>query len=159
VDFVILQELASNGDSYILSIHIYKDRDTKLKFTPWDCDLCAGNNCAGTSGWNYRWGFVDGMFEDPEFQAAIEARWAELRTGPLTDAAVHARIDAMDAALAPVAAANFDRWPTEDIIGGDDWVLAILASCPTYTWEEETAEIRAWMIDRMAWLDSNIADI
>jgi hypothetical protein len=51
---------------------------------------------------------------------------------------------------------NFERWPQDQIIGGDDWVLPFRESCPTATWDEEHAYVQAWITARLAWMDANI---
>ena len=51
---------------------------------------------------------------------------------------------------------NFDRWPEEDIIGGDNWVLAFLNGCPTYTWDDSYQEVEDWVVDRVIWMDNNV---
>ena len=51
---------------------------------------------------------------------------------------------------------NFVRWPEEDMIGADDWVLNFPSGCPSYTWASSDSRARDWIEDRLRWLDRNI---
>lgn len=159
VDWVLLQELARNGDAYRSSMHIYKDVGGKIEFVPWDFDIGLGGACSGTVGWLWRgtdhW--LNSIAADPVFQAALVARWAELRETVLTDEAVDDRVTlyAKTMTLSKIHD-NFDRWPHDEIIGGDDWVLIFRENCPVSSWEEEHALVQQWLHDRMEWMDQNI---
>lgn len=159
VDWVLLQELSNNGDAYYSSIHIYKDVGGKIVFVPWDFDIGLGGGCNPTDGWLYRYDghWMNVMAADPEFRAAFVARWTELREGALSQASIDAQLAGYVDTMTPeTIAENFERWPQDQIIGGDDWVLPFRESCPTATWDEEHAYVQTWLTERMAWMDANI---
>jgi len=158
VDWVLLQEFARNGDAYVLSIHLSKDVDGELKFVPWDFDLTLGNNCSGPqSGWNSTdraADMIEPIMADPQFRQVFRERWFDLRQTVLASEAIDERMSGYRALLADKIDTNFERWPIDETIGGDDWVLEILEGCPTPTWEEEYAETQRWIHDRLLWVDA-----
>lgn len=159
VDWVLLQELSNNGDAYYSSMHIYKDIGGTIRFVPWDFDIGMGGSCNATEGWLYRWQghWLNVMAADPAFRAAFVERWMELRAGVLSDEAIDERLGAYaETMTAEGIAENFERWPQDQIIGGDDWVLPFREGCPTGDWAEEDAYVRGWLAERMAWMDANI---
>ncbi|MDP2310199.1 MAG: CotH kinase family protein [Pseudomonadota bacterium] len=156
VDFVLLQEFTKNIDAYQLSVHLWKDTAGKMFFSPWDLDLSFGYpfyDC-GAEGWITRTEFVDAMAAEPAFHAALVARWAELREGPMGEDAILARIAGYDATLGEGVARNFERWPIEDIAYQtdevDDWL------CPVSSHEEEHARVLTFISARLVWMDANI---
>lgn len=155
VDFVLLQELLRNNDGYFLSIHLWKDVDTRLRFAPWDLDLTLGqptyNENAKAHGWMlYRPVMIARMGEVPAFRARLASRWRELRLGPWSDAALLAGIEAQHALLGPDLAANFEVWPWADI--PTYWPTLPEVAGP----EEEYVRIEGWLPERTAWIDANI---
>ncbi len=159
VDWVLLQEFTRNGDAYSSSIHIYKDADAKIKFVPWDFDIGMGGSCNDPEGWIFRspghW--LNAMASDPLFRSAFEARWAEVRETEMSLDAINARVDAYaETMTAEKIAENFERWPQDEIIGGDDWVLPFREGCPVETWDEEHQVLQEWIAHRVLWMDENI---
>jgi hypothetical protein len=164
LDQVIVNELGRNMDAYVRSQHFYKDRGDNAPIFAgplWDYDLVFGVGGffqnQNVQGWQYdqvraRTGASDWfprLVQDPAFVRALAARWKELRTGPLSDAALGARIDALTAPLAAAAARNFQRWP----------ILAQAQVGPfrtptAGTWQGQIASLRDWMQRRVAWLDT-----
>ncbi|MES2638543.1 MAG: CotH kinase family protein [Myxococcota bacterium] len=156
IDFILIQEFAKNIDAYQLSVHLWKDTAGKMFFAPWDIDLSFGYpfyDC-GAEGWVVRAEFVDAMAADPAFHAALVARWAELRSGPMAESAILARIAGYDATLGDAVARNAARWPIEDIAYQTDTVEDWL--CPVSTYEEEHARVLTFISARLAWMDANI---
>ncbi|MFT4628627.1 MAG: ketosteroid isomerase-like protein, partial [Myxococcota bacterium] len=155
VEFVLLQELSRNGDAYVLSVHVWKDRDGKIQFSPWDFDLGASGNCAGTSGWASRQTWVSHMADDPRFTDRLAERWRELRQTVLHDDELDRRLRSYDSKWGVTPEENFDRWPMEETMGAG-WVLDFRLSCPVYSHDEEMEFVGDWMFDRVDWLDANI---
>ncbi|GDX81593.1 hypothetical protein LBMAG42_34040 [Deltaproteobacteria bacterium] len=156
VDWVILQELTKNVDAYQLSVYLWRDDGGSVYFAPWDFDLSMGYpyyDC-GATNWIFRPEFVTVMAADPAFRAQMTARWAELRQGALSDAALARRIAAIDATLAPAIDRNFERWPIEEIVFStdelDNWL------CPVGSYEEEHARVIEFLAQRLAWMDANL---
>jgi hypothetical protein len=175
VDWVLLQELAKNPDAYRLSVHLFKDEGAKMKFAPWDLDLSMGypyTDC-GAVGWNPRDSvsgdfYEPGAIEDidfiraiaavPAFKDALVTRWAELREGVLADDAVLGRIAGYDATLAGAVERNFAKWPIEDIAFSTDYPEVVENwLCPVSTPDEEHARTVAFLTERLAWMDANLA--
>lgn len=159
VDWVLLQEFTLNGDAYYSSTHIFKDNGGKIKFAPWDFDIGLGGGCGDPEDWIFRPGglWINGLTNDPVFRAAFVARWTELRQTLMSDTAINARIDAYAATMtAEKIAENFQLWPQDEIIGGDDWVLPFREDCPVESWQEEDEVLRAWITARLFWMDENI---
>lgn len=173
VNQVILHELTRNLDAYTRSQFFHKDRTGPILAGPlWDYDLIAGvgissgnSSNMAIEGWQYESNasrFVSTnpsrsatadwfplLLADPAFQAALVARWKELRQGVLSDAEVSARIERLSAGLTAGAGRNFQKWNilTTSMLG--------FFQTPTFgTWQEHVSEMQAWLIGRMAWLDS-----
>ncbi|HNC98661.1 MAG TPA: CotH kinase family protein, partial [Myxococcota bacterium] len=157
IDFVLLQELLRNNDAYFLSVHLWRDVDSGLRFTPWDLDLTLGqptyNDNANPEGWvAYRPAMISGLTAIPDFQDRLTARWESLRQGPWADAALLAAIDAQHTRLGAELAENFAIWPWEQI--PLYWPTLPEVAGP----EEEYARIRSWLVLRTAWIDENISE-
>jgi spore coat protein H len=96
-------------------------------------------------------GSQNGLFNrlraEPTFDAAIDARYAEVLRGPWAEAEVLATVDAWAAELRPAALRDERRWLEEQ----RDWSA----------WDDrddfngfdgEVAYVRQWIVDRWAWL-------
>jgi hypothetical protein len=172
VDLYIAQELTKTLDGNMFaSVYMYKARDTdpaegdqgKLYFGPmWDYDTAMGDAMYPggqglPTGWYLRDVQTDPAYyarqsevtwfnrlnEDPEFRAAVQARWRQ----------VHAQLVASDAFLgqqqtliAASAAENFQIW---DITERLEDVQVIKGS-----WSAEMSYLRTWLEQRIAWLQS-----
>ena len=109
VDFMLLNELASNVDSYQFSTYFHKDRNGKLRAGPiWDFNLTYGNDLFD---WGYDrsktdvWQFSNGdntgskfwadLFADSSFKCYLSKRWDELtQTGkPFNYSSIEQSID------------------------------------------------------------------
>ena len=164
VDQVIVNELSREMDSYIRSQYFHKDRGGKLVAGPlWDYDLSF--SVGGwfqndqTSGWQYEqvrqpvandW-FVR-LMADPTFVNRVKVRWQELRRGLLSDASLTTRIDELTAPLSNAAARNFARYPnlSQRMVGP-------FYTSTSPTWQGQVDDLRSWLRQRAAWLDSTQA--
>jgi hypothetical protein len=158
VDFVILHELSRNNDAYYLSVHMWKDADGLIRFTPWDLDLAFGGYPISSCGWdgwvNYRSPAITAFAASPAFRDRLTQRWSELRAGPLGDEAVLARMDRYTEVMGETLDRNFEVWPITEIDfcwSGDCYL------CPVESVAEEQAWVREWTVRHMAWMDENIA--
>lgn len=161
IDHMIINELSRNMDAYYRSSHFHKDRDTKIFAGPlWDFDLTFG--VGGffqndqTAGWQHQQtrqpqanDWYAQLLRDPAFVAELKARWQALRRGPLSDASLQSRIDALARPLTNGAQRNFQRWPnlSTRTIG-----FFITPTAPT--WQGQVQHLRDWALRRAAWLDS-----
>ena len=155
VDFVLLEELAKNNDAYYLSVHIWKDLDGLIHFAPWDLDLSFGqplyNESTDPHGWiAYRPPMIVSMASQPVFSARLGERWTELRAGVLSNGAIFDRIDFHLETIAEHVAPNFERWPIDEIQFLDDQLY------PVSSYDEEVGLVRAWIEERLSWMDDNI---
>jgi hypothetical protein len=108
IDFMLLNELASNVVAYQFSTFFHKDRGSKLRAGPvWDFNLTFGNDLFE---WGYDrskyniWQFQDGnrgarfwtdLFYDPDFSCYLTKRWRELTASGqvLNENIIHELID------------------------------------------------------------------
>ncbi|PYG86856.1 dockerin type I repeat protein [Ruminiclostridium sufflavum DSM 19573] len=167
VNFIIVNEMAREGDAYMRSTRLYKDRNEKLKAGPlWDYDLgfeCyTGFGFGGTTstveGWQFQpvfgtnstcdWYYT--LMKDSSFQAKIDARWKELRKGPLSDANLTAKIQSLTTPLKNGAKRNFQKWNilNTSMVGG-------FGTQTTQTWEEQITILQNFVLQRVKWLDNS----
>ena len=108
VDFMLLNELASNPDAYQFSSFFHKDRRGKLRAGPiWDFNLTYGNDLFfwGFDRSKYDiWQFLNGnvgskfwqnLFNDPHYNCYLSKRWSELSANgqPLSENKIFELID------------------------------------------------------------------
>ena len=160
----IIQETSNNIDAYRLSTFLYKDKDSeggRLQMGPaWDYNLGFGNvdycsSTLSTTEWAYEaddfcgspqpfwW---DRLMLDVQFRNTLRCRWDSLRAGPLQTDRLFTVIDSLQELLDDAAIRNFERWP---ILGTYVWPNAFIGS----SWEEEITWMKAWVEDRMYWMD------
>jgi hypothetical protein len=169
VNYIIQNELAREGDAYLRSTYIYKDRDQKLTAGPlWDYDLgynaflmtFPGMPATSTiEGWQYQpmfsgmgsticdWYYT--LMQDASFISKVGARWQELRRGPLSDAQLTARVAALSTPLTNAAKRNFQKWNILNTsrVGG-------FTTQTTQTWEEQIQIVKDFLLKRAAWIDT-----
>lgn len=154
VDFMLLNELASNVDSYQFSTYFHKDRNGKLRAGPiWDFNLTYGNDLFD---WGYDrsktnvWQFANGdntgakfwadLFADSNFKCYLSRRWDELtQTGkPFNYSSIEQNID--DTANYINEAKNRDnvKW-------------GVLRDFTT-----EIAGIKTYLSARLSWVTANL---
>jgi hypothetical protein len=164
VDYFILTEISKNVDGYRLSTFMYKDKDSKngrLTMGPvWDYNFAFGNvsyyNAQYTWGWQvdspiekYRhipfwW---EKLLSSQEFADRMVTRWREARQNILSDDRMMFIIDSLLTELDEARQRNFERWPLfEDNQLPDSY-------------EEEIAELKNWLTERLSWIDNNISSI
>ena len=100
VDFILLNELASNADAYQFSTFFHKDRRGKLRAGPiWDFNLTYGNDLfwwgfdrSKYDVWQLTFGnigskFWQNLFNNPVFNCYLSKRWGELTSSgqPLSE--------------------------------------------------------------------------
>lgn len=157
VDFMIIQELGSNGDAYQFSTFHHKDRNGKLKAGPvWDLNLTFGNDLFF---WDYDrsltdvWQFYDfenvgaaywnELFNQPEFQCQLAKRWNQLiqPRAPLSVKSVHELID---------SAAN---------IFGDALIREEQTWGSVTKFNQEIANMKTWATSRIEWMSKELGVI
>ncbi|NUT48202.1 MAG: spore coat protein CotH [Saccharothrix sp.] len=161
IDHMIINELSRGMDAYLRSAHFYKDRDSKIFAGPlWDFDLTYG--VGGyfqndqVAGWQYQQtrqpianDWYTQLLRDPAFVNQAKARWQALRRGPLSDAAMQSRIDALARPLTNGAQRNFQRWPNLSTR-----TIGFFNTPTAPTWQGQVQAMRDWLLRRATWLDS-----
>lgn len=90
--------------------------------------------------------------QDPKFRKAVRLRWQALRQSELSDSELFGLIDEIQRYLTDDRAIerNFLRW---DILGQEIWGNNFVGQ----TYEEDVDFMRQWYVQRLAWLDAEIA--
>lgn len=169
IDFFIINEFAKNIDAYRGSTFLHKDRDSeggKIVAGPlWDFNLSFGSAdyCDGldTEGWAYEFNDIcgdhgqlvpfwwDRLLDDPNYQNQLRCRWEYLRSTVLDTASLFSKIDSMATLLDESQKRNYDHWGNLDettFLGGHTFD----------SYAEGIAFFKAWISDRIDWLDTNI---
>lgn len=155
IDFMLVNELASNVDAYQFSTFFHKERNGKLRAGPvWDFNFAYGNDMFE---WNLDrsltdlWQFDDGentgprfwkqLFTNPQFQCLMARRWKELRSAgrPFDYNVISARMDELASHISEAAAREQARWDKG-------------AHMP------HISQMKTWLRERLAWLDARLAD-
>lgn len=160
VDHYIINEITMDVDAYIRSHYMHKDRDGLIKAGPiWDYNFTMGNVAEATDGWQYlegRNGSNDWhriMGPEPDFHEKLVTRYRSLRSGLLSDAQLHARVDKVAAPLINASSRDFARWPVggECAVGG---AFGMSYDPGPPSWPEQIQSLKNWLSARLAWLDA-----
>jgi hypothetical protein len=171
IDFIILNELASNPDGYRLSTFMNKERLGKLKMGPiWDFNIGFGNDDRvaffNSANWvfNYNTYYPNDtwlihfwwkkLLGDPSFTSKLKLRWAQLRASTLSTSFIDKTIDQHINILKSNNAINrhFVRWK---ILG----VKLPFNNFVGITHQEEVDYLRSWIKKRLIWMDSEIVKL
>ncbi|MGE5349029.1 MAG: CotH kinase family protein [Actinomycetota bacterium] len=127
IDFMIVNEFASNPDAYQYSTYFHKDRNGKLRAGPvWDLDLSFGNDLFQWSfdrSKTYLWYFEDyyynngskfwrDLFRNNTFRCYLSRRWHELlKPGmPLNRTVREAFLDETATLISEAVIRDSQRW-------------------------------------------------
>ena len=162
VDYLIVNELTRNVDAYVRSAFYFKDRDGKIEAGPlWDynfslavggsntIDPAGGFQFEGTRNVN---NWYPRLVADPAFMAQVRARWLELRQGPLSDAALDARVTGLTTPLTNAVVRDYAKWPVAEVMGSSSFIRG-----PTVeTWQGQVDALRTFIRARLTWMDSEL---
>ena len=156
VDFILLNELASNADAYEFSTFFHKDRNGKLRAGPiWDFNLTFGNDLfflgydrSQTDVWQFNYGGNDGpkfwrdLFDDTVFKCYLAKRWQELTASgmPLNTVEIFTLIDATTTLISEAV-------ERQEIISGT-----------TGEFDQQIIDIKNFITDRITWLSNELTD-
>ena len=153
VDWYLINEITKNVDSKSYSsIYLSVIPGEKIKMGPlWDFDLSFGNvnyaDAEFTAGfWVKDNLWYSRLFQDPDFVAQVKVRFAYFLEH------MDYILDTMDYYadyLSLAQAENNDKWNT---IGVYVWPNPVIYN----TYAGEVLHLKAWYIERMAWLDTAI---
>ena len=160
VDFVLLNELFRNGDTFRVSTHMHKGVGGKLVLGPlWDFDHAIGNSnypeYNPTTGWQYSAFLWAGrLYADPAFRGKMATRWRELRDQGLLRH-ITRTIDrgAADLAGGPQER-NFSRWPVFE--QGEVRPEDPRTGAPPANYAQAVDYLKWWLAERAKWIDSSI---
>ena len=155
IDYMIINEFASNPDAYQYSTYFHKDRNGKLRAGPvWDLDLSFGNDLFQwylDRSKTYLWYFEDyyynngsrfwrDLFYNSQYKCYLSKRWNELiQPGqPLNQAALVALIDSTVSEISEAVTREYQRWGK------------------TGSHSQRIADIKSFMSARTEWITSNI---
>lgn len=156
IDFMIINELASNADAYQFSTFFHKDKNGKLRAGPvWDFDLTYGNDLffwgfdrSRTNVWQFDNGdntgakFWRDLYNNQTFKCYLTKRWKELNAAgqPLNYTVITEKIDQIVSHISEARIREHNKWNT----------------IPNYT--QEIANMKTWLQTRINWLNSNLGN-
>lgn len=155
MDFHILVLVTANSDGITKNYLLARDgqasgpQTNKFFFVPWDYDGTFGRNWNATPYPHNVWlsnPLFDRLMQQAGYRQRLAARWRQLRQKQLAEAALIAMIEENVRVLGEAAARNVQRWPTDR--GGYPDRL---------TFEQDVAQMKAWVARRLAWLDQEMA--
>ena len=172
IDYQIAQELAHNVDAYRLSGKFFKRRDSvdaRFKMVVWDMNLAYGNSDYyqgwRTDTWMYQNNDIMNSAGDPQlipfwwyklntnpnYTAALKARWAQYRRTNLRQDRVMATVDSLATVLTSHGAEerNSQAWPRW---GWYVWPNYYVAD----DFQDEVSYLKGWIDDRIAWMDQKL---
>jgi subtilisin-like proprotein convertase family protein len=171
-DYFIMQELTRNNDGFKKSCYFHKDRNTineRLFAGPvWDFDWawknineCPPWSVTDGSGWSYKvnecgpdapsvaWNVR--LLQDTAYANELRCRWNELRQTVLHLDSLNAYIDEKTTFLNVAQARHHEYWGN---MGSNTGSPEVAAQPATYA--GHVAQFRAWIAQRIGWLDANI---
>lgn len=154
IDFILINELASNADAYQYSTYFHKDRNGKLRAGPvWDFDLTYGNDLfhwgfdrSHTNVWQFDDGgntgskFWRDLYNNTTFKCYLTKRWKELTASksPLNYFTISDRIDQLTALISEARVRENNRWGTIPDHSG------------------EIVKMKEWIQTRINWLNTRL---
>ena len=172
VDYQIAMEFGHNVDGYRLSGKFYKHRDSqdaRFKMALWDMNLAYGNSNYyrgwRTDTWIYQnndvinekddpylipfWWYK--LNTDPDYVKALKSRWKKYRQSNLREDRLMATVDSLANVLTINGAEsrNSLAWPRWRKYVWPNFYLA-------KNFQDEIDYLKQWLIDRLAWMDSQL---
>lgn len=154
IDFMLINEVASNADGYQYSTYFHKDRGGKLRAGPvWDFDLTYGNDLfhwgfdrSHTDVWQFNDGgntgskFWRDLYDNPQFKCYLTKRWRELSAtkGPLNYFTIANKMDETSSLISEAMVRENKRWGTIPDQSG------------------EIAKMKDWLQTRFNWLNTRL---
>ena len=154
VDFMLINEIASNADGYQFSTFFHKDRNGKLRAGPvWDFNLTYGNDLfiwgfdrSHTDIWQFDDGgnigakFWKDLFDDATFKCYLRKRWIELTQPgqPLHPDQINLLIDEVALNISEAVERENTHWGT---IGDHS---------------AHINEMKQWLFDRVGWISTEL---
>ena len=155
VDFMLINELASNPDAYQFSTYFHKDRNGKLRAGPiWDLNLTFGNDLflfgfdrSKTDLWQFTEGnrgakFWNDLYDDPVFKCYLTKRWKELTAigQPLNENEIFDLVDETAALISESVGRQQALW-------GFD-----------LRFEERISNLKSFVTQRIQWMSNRLTN-
>ena len=151
VDYMLLNELFRNADTFRNSTYMQKGVDEKLVLGPlWDFDHAIGNDGTKadneTAGWEYASSpWAERFYADPAFQRRMSKRWEKFKDRGLRRQIMRTIDSGVSQLNGGPQERNFTRWP--DPRGGrTDHAAAV-----TY--------FKSWIESRFKWINGNVGTL
>ncbi len=148
IDHFIVEQAGLDSDAFWGSYRMHKDRGGKLfSGPPWDFDRGFHNN-GGTYNqpydtWRTNGGLVgrwhQKLQECPEYKMLLADRWYQHRKTTINTNQTLAHIDAQVELMSEAMARTTKPFPYG------------------YTWQQEVDLLKTWIVNRLSWLDGEIA--
>ena len=156
VDYFLINELGRNVDAYRISTFLVKDRDGKLAMGPvWDFNIGFDeggripmddwvinyNNYVNQDAWMMPFWWKR-LMEDPQFRSELKSRWTELRANTLSTSKV-LELTTNTANYLTVNNAiirNYTKWTGIN-----------------YNYNNSVTDLKTYLTNRLAWMDSKIS--
>ncbi|MCU0788435.1 MAG: CotH kinase family protein, partial [Verrucomicrobia bacterium] len=159
VDHHILNVFANNADGLSASTFYHKDRNGLVRMGPiWDFDRSMGCDNDARASDPEVWSLAtDPLFffhstgplwfsslsYDPEFWIVWTDRWQAMREGPLSDAAMVARIEGYRTEITNAAIRNYTRW--SGVLSASEW-------------SGKVDVMKNHVLTRAGWIDDQLID-
>lgn len=174
-NFILAHEIFRNIDGFRRSIYVHQ-KNGKLHLGPvWDFDLAWANLTAFTQmrakGWqvghsfyidfNHELFWFRTMLKDPAFQRELARRYLTMRKagGPLSTGVLFRKIDAMAGEFKNGPwQRNFTVWNVNGL-STDGIVMKFTPRFRDFSYPQHIAEMKAWLLERLEWMDDKIYEI
>ncbi len=159
IDFVLLNELFRNADTFRNSTYMHKGVGEELVLGPlWDFDHAVGNDGGAednfTKGWEYSASpWAGRLYADPAFRRLMVKRWRSMRERGLRRHIMRT-IDSGARQLAKAQERNFSRWP----MFGTDAAEPVdpRTGAPPASHAQAVDYLKWWLKRRTKWIDRNV---
>ena len=152
---IMINEFSLNTEAFEGSAYFYRPVDGKLTAGPvWDFDMAFGNSVylPATGGLGFQEKRLElGYMENEEFIRDFASKWRELREPGMTFSDEHL-IYVFDSAVADIGEGferNSSRYP--ELFDGTSKILGNYMFFTSY--QEELDFLRAYLLERAAWMD------
>lgn len=155
IDYFLFNEMMMNYDAGIHSTYLSTDYTGRLKMGPfWDFDQGLANDPEYVSKLDST-AFHDApwfrqLLRDPNFVRELEARYHELRAGPLSDANQSLVIQNTQQYLGSAAQRDWNRWQYEQVEAKNTHVII------PNSYSEAVESLSDTLFTHANWLDENI---
>lgn len=165
IDYLLINELALNGDGFKKSMYFHKDRNKKivagpiwdfdwaLKYSPWIPNDLSGyfhttDPCSQDVPILFWW---KRMMQDANFANSVKCRYQTMRAYSMDTSRMFHYLDSMANYLNQAQARHYVRWP----------ILGINVGTPEngpipLTYAGEIERLKQFYRDRILWLDANL---